>query len=61
MFNISYIFWCIKTLFEKKKPVFGPDIIRHRTWLEREIQEQLIERDNNFILMPSDNWYDKYL
>jgi len=60
MFNISYIFWCIKTLFEKKKPVFGPDIIRHRTWLEREIQ-QLIERDNNFILMPSDNWYDKYL
>jgi len=68
MFSPSYIYWCIKSLFEKKEPVYGPKIFRHRTWLEREVQEQFMEnntlnytkKDCGHILKPSDNWYDKY-
>lgn len=68
MFSPSYIYWCIKSLFEKKEPVYGPKVFRHRTWLEREVQEQFMENNTlNFnkkgsghILKPSDNWYDKY-
>ena len=68
MFSPSYIYWCIKSLFEKKEPKYGPNIFKHRSWLEREVQEKFMEQNNlqspkkesSNIIKPSDNWYDKY-
>lgn len=68
MFNLKKLFAC----FQKRKPLYDASIFNHRTWLEREVQEQLFNQKNEFhteLLLNkdcnsetrSDNWYDKYI
>jgi len=68
MFNLKKIFSC----FKKKEPLYDMSIFKHRTWLEREVQEQLFNQQNEprmeMLLnrdcnseTRSDNWYDKYI
>lgn len=50
----------LRERFVKRESIFTEDILKHRTWLEREVQEKLIDRDITYIVRASENWYDKY-
>lgn len=57
---INRIIENLRVKFVKRESIFTEDILKHRTWLEREVQEKLIDRDITYIVSASENWYDKY-
>ena len=49
--------------FRKKEAPKYIQCLHHRTWLSRQVQEELIKRENNrnlFSIRKEDNWYSKY-
>jgi len=51
----------IKNYFSRRESVYTEDILRHRTWRERQVQEQIINREIKANVGASSNWFDKYL
>ncbi len=61
------MFKLIKTLFNKKQEPTYANCLQHRTWLQRQVDNELLKRQLRS--MPSysgtvkreENWYAKYL
>ena len=50
-------------LFRKTSPKYT-QCLHHRTWLSRQVQEELLKKEaeaNLSIIRKEENWYSKYL